>query len=232
MDTSNFSEEFTNMKPAYSPAVVPLHGEKIFQVSTDVKGVKESVFIHLYVHLLVISSIVHSINLDLYVSIHLYMHLYISVHLSLSLYIYKCIFLSMYLFPNLPTLWFQGYSYVAPSILFSDNEITSDFLQPSLKNRPGDKHICLASKFQNSPFFQQYELNVQDGILGDGTFSVVRSCIHKQTKTMYAVKIVSSRVDASREVQLLKMCQGHPNIVRLHEVFHDQVCTILETNIA
>ena len=33
MDTSNFSDEFTTMVPADSPAVVPLDGEKIFKVS-------------------------------------------------------------------------------------------------------------------------------------------------------------------------------------------------------
>ena len=32
MDTSNFSDEFTTMVPADSPAVVPLDGEKIFKV--------------------------------------------------------------------------------------------------------------------------------------------------------------------------------------------------------
>ena len=34
----------------------------------------------------------------------------------------------------------------------------------------------------------------------------------------YAVKIVSLRVDCTREVELLKLCQGHPNIVKLIEV--------------
>lgn len=32
MDVSNFSEEFTNMIAADSPAVVPLDGEKLFKV--------------------------------------------------------------------------------------------------------------------------------------------------------------------------------------------------------
>ena len=37
------------------------------------------------------------------------------------------------------------------------------------------------------------------------------------------MKIVSRRVDSSREVKLLRLCQGHPNIVQLHEVHHDEV---------
>ena len=32
LDVSNFSEEFTNMVPADSPAIVPLEGEKLFKV--------------------------------------------------------------------------------------------------------------------------------------------------------------------------------------------------------
>ncbi len=77
--------------------------------------------------------------------------------------------------------------------------------------------------FQNSPFFQTYDINLNEGILGDGTFSVCRKCQNKQTGKEYAVKIVSRRIDCTREIQLLRLCQGHPNIVRLHEVFHDEV---------
>ena len=38
MDTSNFSDEFTTMVPADSPAVVPLDGEKIFKVRACVRA--------------------------------------------------------------------------------------------------------------------------------------------------------------------------------------------------
>lgn len=50
-----------------------------------------------------------------------------------------------------------------------------------------------------------------------------RKCRHKRSGKEFAVKIVSRRVDCTQEVQLLKLCQGHPNIVKLHEVFHDEV---------
>ena len=52
-----------------------------------------------------------------------------------------------------------------------------------------------------------------------------RKCTHKKSGKEYAVKIVSRRFDCTQEVQLLRLCQGHPNIVRLHEVFHDEVCS-------
>ncbi|XP_064621307.1 ribosomal protein S6 kinase alpha-5-like isoform X2 [Lineus longissimus] len=151
LDVSNFSEEFTNMLPADSPAVVPMNGEKLF----------------------------------------------------------------------------KGYSYVAPSILFSENMVSTDFLQPSTEHRPEKTHLAIASHFKNSPFFQNYEINIREGILGDGSFSVCRKCVHKKTGNEYAVKIVSRRQDCSREINLLKMCQGHPNIVKLHDVYHDELHTYI-----
>jgi ribosomal protein S6 kinase alpha-5 len=122
---------------------------------------------------------------------------------------------------------FKGYSYVAPSILFSENQLTAEFLKPSLENRPEDMHICLASQFKNSPFFQNYVINLQESILGDGTFSICRKCRHKQTGKEFAVKIISRRIDCAQEVKLLRLCQGHPNIVKLHDVFHDELHTYI-----
>ena len=86
-------------------------------------------------------------------------------------------------------------------------------------------YLILTNYFllQNSPFFQMYDINLNEGILGDGTFSICRKCRHKQTGKEFAVKIVSRRIDCTREIQLLRLCQGHPNIVKLHEVFHDEV---------
>ena len=75
--------------------------------------------------------------------------------------------------------------------------------------------ICI---LQNSPFFQRYDINLKEAILGDGSFSVCRRCIDRTTGTEYAVKIVSKRVDCSSEIRLLKQCQGHPNVVQLIDI--------------
>lgn len=80
--------------------------------------------------------------------------------------------------------------------------------------------------FQNSPFFQKYELDVKGPPLGDGAFSVCRKCRNMQTNQMFAVKIVSRRLNCNREVQLLNHCQGHPNIVNLVDVMYDEVCSV------
>lgn len=149
LDVSNFSEEFTKMEAADSPAVVPLNGEKIF----------------------------------------------------------------------------KGYSYVAPSVIFSDNAISDDLLKFNSVNQPRGKTIAAASHFKNSPFFQNYEL--EGAILGEGSYSVCRRCEHKVTKTKFAVKILSRRVDYTSEVKMLRLCQNHPNIVKLIDVFHDELHTYI-----
>jgi hypothetical protein len=60
---------------------------------------------------------------------------------------------------------FRGYSFVSPSVLFTNNNIIGEeILEESL-----------STLSKNSPFFSKYELCMDDGsFLGRGTFSVVR----------------------------------------------------------
>ncbi|XP_022652617.1 ribosomal protein S6 kinase alpha-5-like isoform X2 [Varroa destructor] len=161
LDVSNFSEEFTSMIPADSPAVVPNYSE--------------------------------SDTGDL----------------------------------------FKGYSYVAPSVLFSANALSKDLMISEAQGdaRPGLNQL-IAARFKNSTFFRDYDLLVEEsGFLGDGSFSVCRKCVHKETGIQRAVKIVSRRLDTSREVQLLRMCQGHSNIVELVQVYDDEYHTYIVTEL-
>jgi ribosomal protein S6 kinase alpha-5 len=75
---------------------------------------------------------------------------------------------------------------------------------------------------QESLFFENYELDLK-GILGDGSTSVCRKCTNRQTGKEFAVKIVTDKIDCMQEIRLLLICQGHPNIVTLHEVYYDEV---------
>uniref|UniRef100_A0A8D8Y790 non-specific serine/threonine protein kinase n=1 Tax=Cacopsylla melanoneura TaxID=428564 RepID=A0A8D8Y790_9HEMI len=151
LDVSNFSDEFTKMIPADSPAIVPPNFDKLF----------------------------------------------------------------------------KGYSYVSPSVLFSENIISDEIFQPSQDKRPNTSNL-IACKFKGSQFFQQYDIDLdKSGILGDGSYSVCRKCVEKSTGQEYAVKIISRKIDSSEEINLLRACQGHPNIVNLHAVFHDEVHTYL-----
>uniref|UniRef100_A0A674EL53 Ribosomal protein S6 kinase n=1 Tax=Salmo trutta TaxID=8032 RepID=A0A674EL53_SALTR len=83
--------------------------------------------------------------------------------------------------------------------------------------------------FQDSPFYMNYEMDLKDNALGEGSFSICRQCTHKKTGQKYAVKIVSKRMEAQtqKEIAALKLCDGHPNIVKTHEVYHDQLHTYL-----
>uniref|UniRef100_A0A8D3APD5 Ribosomal protein S6 kinase alpha-5 n=1 Tax=Scophthalmus maximus TaxID=52904 RepID=A0A8D3APD5_SCOMX len=86
-----------------------------------------------------------------------------------------------------------------------------------------------AGLLTDSPFYMNYEMDLKDSALGEGSFSICRRCTHKKTGQKYAVKIVSKRMEAQtqREIAALKLCDGHPNIVKLHEIYHDQLHTFL-----
>ena len=45
---------------------------------------------------------------------------------------------------------FQGYSYVAPSVIFSDNTISSDLLKQSKDLQPDNRQLLYASHFKVS----------------------------------------------------------------------------------
>ncbi|KAM7165462.1 ribosomal protein S6 kinase alpha-5 isoform 3-T4 [Macrochelys suwanniensis] len=126
--------------------------------------------------------------------------------------------------------FFQGYSFVAPSILFKRNAATVDPVQFHMGvERPGVTTIARSAMMKDSPFYHHYELDLKEKPLGEGSFSICRKCLHKKTSQEYAVKIISKRMEANtqREITALKLCEGHPNVVKLHEVYHDQLHTFL-----
>lgn len=114
--------------------------------------------------------------------------------------------------PNYDKL-FRGYSYVAPS---------------SHLSRPDDAALLTSP---DSPFAQAYELDPSEPILGDGAFSVCRRCVQRSSGREFAVKIVTGRQDCSEEINMLRACQGHPNIVRVHDVLTDRAHTYIVTEL-
>ncbi|XP_056140404.1 ribosomal protein S6 kinase alpha-4 [Lampris incognitus] len=125
---------------------------------------------------------------------------------------------------------FQGYSFIAPSILFNKNAVMGDFLDSHVgTDRPGSATVQRSAMLQESQFFQTYELCLQGPPLGEGSFSVCRKCRHRQSGLEYAVKIVSRRMEGytQREIAALRQCEAHPNIVKLQEVYTDQYHTYL-----
>uniref|UniRef100_A0A3B3E109 Ribosomal protein S6 kinase n=1 Tax=Oryzias melastigma TaxID=30732 RepID=A0A3B3E109_ORYME len=125
---------------------------------------------------------------------------------------------------------FQGYSFMAPSILFKRNVVMDDPVQLcGGSERPGSAAVARSTMMKDSPFYLNYDMDLKDSALGEGSFSICRRCTHKKTGQKYAVKIVSKRMEAQtqREIAALKLCDGHPNIVKLHEIYHDQLHTFL-----
>uniref|UniRef100_A0A8C5QZT7 Ribosomal protein S6 kinase n=1 Tax=Leptobrachium leishanense TaxID=445787 RepID=A0A8C5QZT7_9ANUR len=125
---------------------------------------------------------------------------------------------------------FQGYSFVAPSILFKPNAAIADPLQYHLGvERPGVTTIARSAMMKDSPFYQHYDLDLKEKPLGEGSFSICRKCLHKKTNQEYAVKIISKRMESNthKEIAALKLCEGHPNIVKMYDVYHDQLHTFL-----
>ncbi|KAM9569951.1 ribosomal protein S6 kinase alpha-5-like isoform 2-T2 [Salvelinus alpinus] len=127
---------------------------------------------------------------------------------------------------------FQGYSFMAPSILFKRNAVMDDTLQlcgGSRSQRPGSAAVARSAMIKDSLFYMNYEMDLKDNALGEGSFSICRQCTHKKTGQMYAVKIVSKRMEAQtqKEITALKLCDGHPNIIKTHEIYHDQLHTYL-----
>ncbi|XP_075782835.1 ribosomal protein S6 kinase alpha-5 isoform X2 [Pelodiscus sinensis] len=132
--------------------------------------------------------------------------------------------------PQISERMFQGYSFVAPSILFKRNAAIVDPVQFHMGvERPGVTTIARSAMMKDSPFYHHYELDLKEKPLGEGSFSICRKCSHKKTSQEYAVKIISKRMEANtqREITALKLCEGHPNVVKLHEVYHDQLHTFL-----
>ena len=91
----------------------------------------------------------------------------------------------------------------------------------------GPSQFISSAVIPKSPFFDAYDVDVNGSILGDGSFSICRRCIEKSSGKEYAVKIISRKVDSSREIALLRLCQSHPNVVQLHQVFYDEAHTYI-----
>lgn len=124
---------------------------------------------------------------------------------------------------------FRGFSFVADSVHLhcqssapasaiataatGSTRHTSGFV-----NAAGDR---LVKRAKPNGFFDEYTMFE---IVGTGTFSVCRRCVHKSTQTEYAVKVVNkakSRKNVDEEVEILLRYGSHPNIVTLRDVFED-----------
>lgn len=121
--------------------------------------------------------------------------------------------------------------------MVSDNSLTGG-RKNSTTNFSADNSFLQMGDDIATAFYQKYE---PKDVLGRGASSTVRRCIQKETGEQFAVKIIDvsqqgQHIDADgldvreqtfREVQILRMVQGHENIIELVDVFESSTYIFL-----
>lgn len=68
------------------------------------------------------------------------------------------------------------------------------------------------------------DYTVTDRVLGLGINGKVVECFHRASGQKYALKVLRDNAKARREVELHQKACGHPNIVRIVQVYENQFC--------
>ncbi|XP_041979884.1 ribosomal protein S6 kinase 2 beta isoform X2 [Aricia agestis] len=113
---------------------------------------------------------------------------------------------------------FRGFSFVAPCLLNDegDKTLTSQTQNHTAQPKTSTEDFWAGFVNRNN-FFDEYRLM---GELGTGSFSVVRLCEHKASKTQYAVKIMDKlQYDPREEIEILLRYSQHPHIITLRGVY-------------
>ncbi|OWR44354.1 ribosomal protein S6 kinase 2 beta [Danaus plexippus] len=114
---------------------------------------------------------------------------------------------------------FRGFSFVAPCLLNEDNKTVTNQNQNHLAHTKTSTEEFWAGFVNRNNFFDEYRLM---GELGTGSFSVVRLCEHKTSRTQYAVKIMDKlQYDPREEIEILLRYSHHPHIITLRGVYSE-----------
>ncbi|XP_037081808.1 ribosomal protein S6 kinase 2 beta-like [Pollicipes pollicipes] len=124
---------------------------------------------------------------------------------------------------------FRGFSFVASNVneelgmATNNNNGGSRVSHPALAN-PVNK------KIKPNNISDEYELLE---VIGRGSFSVCRRCMHRTTRTEYAVKIIDkkNKGDCLEEIEILLRYGTHPNIITLRDVYEDERSIYLVTEL-
>ncbi|KAL4702578.1 hypothetical protein ACJJTC_002199 [Scirpophaga incertulas] len=114
---------------------------------------------------------------------------------------------------------FRGFSFVAPCLLTEDNNKTVTNQNHVTQNNKTSTEEFWSGFVNRNNFFDEYRLM---GELGTGSFSVVRLCEHKTSRTQYAVKIMDKlQYDPREEIEILLRYSQHPHIITLRGVYEE-----------
>ncbi|KAK7870291.1 hypothetical protein R5R35_001013 [Gryllus longicercus] len=106
---------------------------------------------------------------------------------------------------------FRGFSFIAPCLLEEQANSVPERASEVLSNK-------LMYVKPNS-ISDEYELKET---IAMGSYSVCRLCVHRASRTEYAVKVIDkSKKDCQEEVEILLRWGHHPNIVTLRDVYED-----------
>ncbi|KAI6196747.1 hypothetical protein M3Y94_01145400 [Aphelenchoides besseyi] len=101
----------------------------------------------------------------------------------------------------------------------------------NIGNKPGPSNDHYTKRHRRRDFYDFYKMT--DEFLGSGAYASVQTCIELSSGREFAVKLVDrgepghTRSRILREVEIFKMCRGHPNFVQLIEWFSDDDCFYL-----
>ncbi|XP_030890616.1 ribosomal protein S6 kinase alpha-1 [Leptonychotes weddellii] len=106
---------------------------------------------------------------------------------------------------------FRGFSFVATGLMEDDGK-------PRATQAPLHS-VVQQLHGKNLVFSDGY---VVKEMIGVGSYSVCKRCVHKATNTEYAVKVIDkSKRDPSEEIEILLRYGQHPNIITLKDVYDD-----------
>lgn len=145
---------------------------------------------------------------------------------------------------------FVGFSYVAPELLNRHSkslnqrptveEVTAYNLTvisicPMMNDRMElinlfSLPLTMFGPPQDGGFFDAYKFTSKEPI-GHGTYSICMKCMDLSTHKTYAVKILKSSINAKTEIETLRTCSGHTNIIEFVEVIKDDKYTYIVTEL-
>nr|CAD7442343.1 unnamed protein product [Timema bartmani] len=106
---------------------------------------------------------------------------------------------------------FRGFSFVAPCLLDEQNRQSSQHITETQSNK--------ILYVKPNLITDEYDLRET---FATGSYSSCRLCIHRSTRTEYAVKVIDkNKKDCQEEVEILLRWGHHPNIVTLRDVYED-----------
>lgn len=69
--------------------------------------------------------------------------------------------------------------------------------------------------------------NLSEEVLGEGACATVITCLDVKTNAEYAVKIIDkerhNRAKFNHEIEMLRQCRGHPNLIQLIDNYEDKM---------